>query len=104
VSARARAAAEAEGAIVRLDDLRRRQDTGPSRNQKAAAELAAAIVEALPALIQAARVVSESGEWSCQEPIPRIGRGGDEEEWEDCGACLGCRMSAAQEMLAEVEL
>ena len=104
MSARVQVTDEADGPIVRLDDLRRRKDAGPSSNRKAAAELAAAIVEALPALIQAARVVSESGEWSCQEPIPRIGRSGEVEEWEDCGACLGCRMAAAQEMLAEVEL
>jgi hypothetical protein len=87
--------------IVQMDDLQRRA-TG--RNRQAAADLAGAIVEALPALIVAARVVSESGEWSCREPIPRVGRGGAVEELEPCGRCLGYRMTAAQDLLAEVEL
>ena len=52
----------------------------------------------------AARVVSESGEWECREPVPRVGRRGGVEELESCGRCLGCRMTAAQERLAEVEL
>ncbi len=104
MSAHVRTAAGTDCPIVHLDDLRRRADAAPGLSQQAAADLAAAIVEALPALIEAAQVVSESGDWSCQEPIPRIGRSGDVEEWEDCGCCLGCRMNAAQERLAEVEL
>ena len=104
MSARVRVAAEMDDSIVRLDDLRRRANTGPNLSQQAAAELAAAVVKALPALIEAARVVAESGDWSCQEPIPRIGRTGEVAEWEDCGGCLGCRMAAAQQRLAEVEL
>ncbi len=104
MSADVRTAADGDCAVVQLDDLRRRADAAPSLSQHAAADLAAAILEALPALIVAALVVAESGDWSCQEPIPRIGRSGDVEEWEDCGGCLGCRMNAAQERLAEVEL
>ena len=103
MSARVRVAAEADDSIVQLDDLRRRADAGPSLSRQAAAELAGAVVKALPALIEAARAVAES-DWSCQEPIPRIGRGGEVEEWEDCGACLDCRMAAAQRRLAQVEL
>ncbi len=92
------------GVIVEIDDLRRRATEERGRNRQAAAELADAIVKALPALIEAARVVSESGEWVCREPIPRVGRGGAVEEMEPCGRCLGCRMTAAQEALAEVDL
>jgi hypothetical protein len=89
---------------VRLGGFRRRA-TAPRRlSQELAAELADAIIEALPALIEAAQVVSGSGDWSCEHPIPRIGRSGEIREWEDCGACLGCRMDAAQQRLAEVEL
>jgi hypothetical protein len=83
----------------------RRRGTAPRRlSPELAAELADAIIEALPALIEAAQVVSGSGDWSCEQPIPRIGRGGEIREWEGCGACLGCRMDAAQQRLAEVEL
>jgi hypothetical protein len=89
--------------VVEMDDLRQRAAEG-SRNRRAVAELADAVVEALPALIVAAKVVSESGEWVCQDPIPRVGRGGAVEEFEPCGRCLGCRMTVAQDMLAEVEL
>ncbi len=91
------------GVIVEIDDLRRRA-TENERSRQAAAELADAIVKALPALIEAARVVSESGDWQCREPVPRVGRGGAVEEMEPCGRCLGCRMTAAQEALAEVDL
>ncbi len=103
MNAAARTAADT-GVIVEMDDLRRRATEERGRNRQAAAELADAIVKALPALIEAARVVSESGDWSCREPIPRMGRGGAVEELEPCGRCLGCRMNAAQERLAEVEL
>jgi hypothetical protein len=103
MTAAARASAEA-GAIAEIDDLRRRATEEQGRNRRAVAELADAVVKALPALIVAAKVVSESGEWACQEPIPRVGRGGAVEEFEPCGRCLGCRMTTAQDMLAEVEL
>jgi hypothetical protein len=89
--------------IVEMDDLRLRAADG-SRTRQAVAELADAIVKALPALVVAARVVSESGDWPCREPVPRVGRGGAVQELEPCGRCLGCRMTAAQDMLAEVEL
>jgi hypothetical protein len=92
------------GVIVEMDDLRRQATEERGRNRQAAAELADAIVKALPALIEAARVVSESGDWRCREPVPRVGRGGGVAELEPCGRCLGCRMTAAQELLAEVEL
>lgn len=98
----ARTAAD-PGVIVEMDDLRRRA-TESGRSRQAAAQLADAVVKALPALILAAKVVSESGEWVCQEPVPRVGRSGAVEELEPCGRCLGCRMTAAQERLAEVEL
>jgi hypothetical protein len=91
------------GVIVEMDDLRQRAAES-GRNRQAAAALAEAIVDALPALIEAARVVSESGDWPCREPVPRVGRGGAVEELEPCGRCLGCRMSAAQDLLAEVDL
>ena len=90
-------------AIVEMDELRRRA-TENGRNRQAAAELADMVVQALPALIIAAKVVSESGDWPCREPIPRVGRRGGVEKLEPCGRCLGCRMSAAQDLLAEVEL
>ena len=99
----ARAAGET-AAIVEMDELRRRATEEPGRNRQAAAELADVVVKALPALIVAAKVVSESGDWPCREPVPRIGRGGGVEEFEPCGRCLGCRMTLAQDLLAEVEL
>ena len=99
----ARTVAETD-VIVEMDELRRRATEERGRNRKAAAELADAVVKALPALIAAARVVSESGDWRCQDPIPRVGRRGGVEELEPCGRCLGCRMTAVQELLAEVEL
>ncbi len=102
MTAATRKAAE-PAVVVEMDDLRQRAAES-GRNRHAAAALADAIVKALPALIMAARVVSESGEWPCREPIPRISRGGAVEEMEPCGRCLGCRMTAAQEALAEVEL
>ena len=92
------------GVIVEMDELRRRATEERGRSRQAAAELAAAIVTALPALIEAARVVSESGDWPCRKPVPRVGRSGAVEELEPCGRCLGCRITAAQERLAEVEL
>jgi hypothetical protein len=92
------------GVIVEMDDLRLRATEERARNRQAVAALADAIVDALPALIEAARVVSESGDWPCREPVPRVGRGGAVEELEPCGRCLGCRMTAAQEALAEVDL
>jgi hypothetical protein len=92
------------GVIVEMDELRLRATEERTRNRQAVAALADAIVNALPALIEAARVVSESGDWPCREPVPRVGRGGAVEEMEPCGRCLGCRMTAAQEALAEVEL
>jgi hypothetical protein len=92
------------GVIVEMDELRLRATEERTRNRQAVAALADAIVDALPALIEAARVVSESGDWPCREPVPRVGRGGAVEELEPCGRCLGCRMTAAQELLAEVEL
>jgi hypothetical protein len=98
-----RVADDADCRPVRLGDFRRR-GAPPRLTQELAAELADAIIEALPALIEAAQVVSGSGDWSCDQPIPRIGCSGDVEEWENCGACLGCRMDAAQQRLAEVEL
>ena len=91
------------GVIVEMDELRRRA-TEERHTRQAVAEFADAVVKALPALIFTARVVSESGEWDCREPIPRVGRRGAVEELEPCGRCLGCRMTAAQERLAEVEL
>jgi hypothetical protein len=102
VTAAARTAGDV-GVIVGMDDLRRRA-TEDGRNRQAAAELADAVVKALPALIVAAKVVSESGDWPCREPVPRVGRCGAAEELEPCGHCLGCRMTAAQDLLAEVEL
>ncbi|TMC03157.1 MAG: hypothetical protein E6J41_28375 [Chloroflexi bacterium] len=90
--------------IVEMDELRRRASEERTRNRQAAAALADAIVTALPVLIEAARVVSGSGDWPCREPVPRVGRGGAIEEMEPCGRCLGCRMTAAQEALAEVDL
>jgi hypothetical protein len=101
--AQVRVAEDADCAVARLGDFRRR-GAPPRLTQELAAELADAIIDALPALIQAAQVVSGSGDWSCEKPIPRIGPGGAVVEWEDCGACLGCRMDAAQQRLAEVEL
>jgi hypothetical protein len=102
VTAAARTASDV-GVIVEMGQLRQRAaETG--RNRQAVAELADAVVKALPALIVAAQFVSESGDWSCQDPVPRVGRTGAVEEFEPCGRCLGCRMTAAQEMLAEVEL
>jgi hypothetical protein len=102
VSAAIRTAAE-RGVVVEMDELRQRASES-GRNRLAAAALADMIVDALPALIEAARVVSESGDWPCREPVPRVGRGGAVEEMEPCGGCLGCRMTAAQEALAQVEL
>ncbi len=102
MTAATRKAAE-PAVVVEMDDLRRRAAES-GRNRQAAAELADAIVKALPALIEAARVVSESGEWVCREPIPRISRGGAVEELEPCGRCLGCRMTAAQDLLAGLDL
>jgi hypothetical protein len=90
--------------IVGIEDLRQRATAEGRRSRQEAAALAAAIVTALPALIVAARVVSDSGEWECREPVPRVGRRGGVEEMEPCGRCLGCRMTAAQDLLAEVEL
>jgi len=90
--------------IVEMDELRRRASEERTRNRQAAAALADAIGTALPVLIEAARVVSGSGDWPCREPVPRVGRGGAIEEMEPCGRCLGCRMTAAQEALAEVDL
>jgi hypothetical protein len=92
------------GVVVGIDELRLRATAEGRRSRQEAAALAAAIVTALPALVEAARVVSESGEWECREPVPRVGRGGGVEELEPCGRCLGCRMTAAQDLLAEVEL
>jgi hypothetical protein len=92
------------GVIVEMDDLRRRVTEERGRNRQAAADLADVIIRALPALIEAARVVSESGDWPCREPVPRVGRNGGVEELEPCRRCLGCRMTAAQERLAEVDL
>jgi hypothetical protein len=104
MSVHPRTAADVDRPAVRLGGFRRR-GTAPRRlTQELAAELADAIIEALPALIEAAQVVSGSGDWSCEQPIPRIGHGGEIREWEGCGACLGCRMDAAQQRLAEVEL
>lgn len=102
MNAAASTATEA-GVIVEMDDLRRRS-TEERESRLAAAQLADAVVKALPALIVAAKVVSESGEWVCQEPVPRMGRSGAVEELEPCGRCLGCRMTAAQDALAEVDL
>jgi hypothetical protein len=90
--------------IVDMDELRQRATAEGRRSRQEAAALAAAIVTVLPALIVAARVVTDSGEWECREPVPRVGRGGGVEELEPCGRCLGCRMTAAQDLLAEVEL
>ena len=92
------------GAVVQMDDLRRRDTDERRQTRQAMAAFADAIVDALPALIEAARVVSESGDWECREPVPRVGRRGGVQELEPCGRCLGCRMTAAQEHLAEVEL
>jgi hypothetical protein len=89
--------------IVGMDDLRRKAAEN-GRNRQAAADLADMVVKALPALLVTAKVVSESGEWPCREPVPRVGRGGAVEELEPCGRCLGCQMTLAQEMLAEVDL
>jgi len=102
VTAAIRRAAD-RGVVVEMDDLRRRA-TENGRNRQAAAELADMVVKALPALIVTAKVVSESGDWPCREPVPRVGRGGAVEEFEPCGRCLGCRMTTVQELLAEVEL
>src|SRR5215467_7739495 len=89
--------------IVGMDDLRRRAAEN-GRNRQAAAQLADMVVKALPALIVAADVVSGSGDWPCREPVPRVGRGGAVEELEPCGRCLGCQMTTAQDLLAEVNL
>jgi len=92
------------GVVVGIEDLRQRASAEGRRSRQEAAALAAAIVTALPALIVAARAVSDSGEWECREPVLRVGRGGGVAEMEPCGRCLGCRMTAAQDLLAEVEL
>ena len=90
--------------VVEIDDLRQRASAEGRRSRQEAAALAAAIVTALPALIEAARVVTDSGEWECREPVLRVGHGGGVAEMEPCGRCIGCRMTAAQDLLAEVEL
>jgi hypothetical protein len=99
-----RGTAADNGVIVRMDDLRRRDTSEQRMSREAGAALAAMMVEAWPALVLAASVVVESGPWECREPVPRVGRRGGVEELEPCGDCLGCRMTAAQERLAEVNL
>ena len=94
----------ADSVVVEIDELRQRATAEGRRSRQEAAALAAAIVTALPALIEAASVVSGSGDWECREPVPRVGRGGGVAGMEPCGRCLGCRMTAAQDHLAEVEL
>jgi hypothetical protein len=87
--------------IVQLEVLRRR---AAGEIVTDAASFAAAVLKAAPALIEAARVVAEGGQWACETPIPRIGPSGFVEDWDDCGGCFPCRLNAARERLAEVEL
>ncbi|HXM54683.1 MAG TPA: hypothetical protein VOB72_04775 [Candidatus Dormibacteraeota bacterium] len=103
MTAAARKTREA-GVIVEMDDLRQRDTDQRRMSRELGAVLAAAMVTAFPALLQAADVVSGSGPWECQEPIPRVGRRGSVEEFERCERCFACRMDAAQQALAEVEL
>src|SRR5205807_9258832 len=104
MSARARRTAADNGVIVQMDDLRRRDSDERRMTREMGAAVAAAMVTAFPALLQAAEVVSSSGDWQCAEPVPRVGRRGGVEELERCGHCFGCRMDAAQQALAEVDL
>jgi hypothetical protein len=92
--------------IAQLEELRRQTQrqqvvAGCSIDEQSFRE---ALRRAAPALIEAARVVSEAGDWLCETPIPRIGSNGVAEDWEDWGSCFGCRLNGARAMLAEVEL
>jgi hypothetical protein len=80
--------------IAQLEELRRQTQrqqvvAGCSIDEQSFRE---ALRRAAPALIEAARVVSEAGDWLCETPIPRIGSNGVAEDWEDWGSCFGCRL------------
>ncbi len=86
--------------IVQLEELRRQVGR---RQERCDSAFRAALLKAAPALIAAAAVVAE-GDWECERPMARLGARGRVLDWEDCGTCSACRLKAARERLAEVEL